>query len=270
MPNGSIRPDGCIMKVTMLGCGTSVGVPALGHAGWGDCDPHDPRNRRQRCAVLVEINDNVILVDAGPDIRNQLLPLGLKRIDALLITHTHSDHVAGLDDLRAFYWPDRIDIPVYATKQHSIEILARFPYLFTKHADSPSYFVPPMKMSLIAANDILEIGGCKIEIFHQDHGNTSSLGFLFDGKFGYSTDAVGMGDDVFDRLAGIDLWIVEALRAAPHSSHSHYEQTFSWIDRVKPKQAILTHLGLEADYETLSAICPDGTKPGIDGLVWNL
>ena len=167
------------MKVTMLGCGTSVGVPALGHAGWGGCDPNDPRNRRQRCAVLVEINDKVILVDAGPDIRNQLLPLGLKRIDALLITHTHSDHVAGLDDLRAFYWPDRIDIPVYATKQHGIDILARFPYLFTKHAESPSYFVPPMKMNLIAANDILEIGGCKIEIFHQDHGNASSLGFLF-------------------------------------------------------------------------------------------
>ncbi len=149
------------MKVTMLGCGTSVGVPALGHAGWGDCDPNDPRNRRQRCAVLVEINDKVILVDAGPDIRNQLLPLGLKRIDALLITHTHSDHVAGLDDLRAFYWPDRIDIPVYATKQHSIEILARFPYLFTKHADSPSYFVPPMKMNLIAANDILRLADAR-------------------------------------------------------------------------------------------------------------
>ena len=99
--------------------------------------------------------------------------------------------------------PDRIDIPVYATKQHSIEILARFPYLFTKHADSPSYFVPPMKMNLIAANDILEIGGCQIEIFHQDHGNTSSLGFLFDGKFGYSTDVVGMDDDVFDRLANL-------------------------------------------------------------------
>ena len=91
-----------------------------------------------------------------------------------------------------------------------------------------------------------------------------------DGKFGYSTDVVGMSDDVFDRLAGIDLWIVEALRAAPHSSHSHYDQTFAWIDRVKPKQAILTHLGLEADYETLRAICPDGTKPGIDGLVWSL
>ena len=98
------------MKVTMLGCGTSVGVPALGHAGWGSCDPNDSRNRRQRCAVLVEINGTTILVDAGPDIRNQLLPHQLTKIDAVLITHTHSDHVAGLDDLRAFYWPERVTL----------------------------------------------------------------------------------------------------------------------------------------------------------------
>ena len=105
---------------------------------------------------------------------------------------------------------------------------------------------------------------------HQDHGNTTSLGFLFDGKFGYSTDVVGMRDDVFDKLAGIDLWIVEALRASPHQAHSHYEQTFGWIDRVKPKRAVLTHLGLEADYEKLMAICPVGTEPGIDGLSFDL
>ena len=254
----------------MLGCGTSVGVPALGHAGWGDCDPNDARNRRQRCSVLVEINGKVILIDAGPDIRNQLMPLGLKRIDALLITHTHSDHVAGLDDLRAFYWPDRKNIPVYATKQHGEEILERFPYLFQKHAESPSYFVPPMKMQQISAGDSLEIGGCQIDIFHQDHGNTSSLGFLFDGKFGYSTDVVGMSDYVFDKLTGIELWIVEALRALPHQSHSHNEQTFGWIKRVKPKRAVLTHLGLEADYEKLMAICPEGVEPGIDGLTFDL
>ena len=258
------------MKVTMLGCGTSVGVPALGQAGWGKCNPEDERNRRQRCAVLVEVNDKVILVDAGPDIRNQLIPLGLKKIDALLITHTHSDHVAGLDDLRAFYWPDRNDIPVLATKQHSLEILARFPYLFTKLEESPSYFVPPMKIQIIAAGDKLSVGGCQIDVLHQDHGNTNSLGFLFDQKFGYSTDVVGMSDDVFDKLAGIDLWIVEALRSSPHQSHSHYEQTFGWIDKVKPKRAVLTHLGLEADYEVLSAICPEGTEPGIDGLTFTL
>ena len=258
------------MKVTMLGCGTSVGVPALGHAGWGDCDPNDKRNRRQRCAVLVEVNDKVILIDAGPDIRNQLIPLELKRIDALLITHTHSDHVAGLDDLRAFYWPNRVDIPVYATKQHGTEILERFPYLFKKHAESPSYFIPPMKLCQIAAGDTLKIGGCEINVLHQDHGNANSLGFLFDKKFGYSTDVVGMSDDVFKMLSGVDLWIVEALRASPHQSHSHYEQTFGWIKRVNPKRAVLTHLGLESDYEKLKAICPARTEPGIDGLSFNL
>ena len=123
-----------------------------------------------------EVNDKVILVDAGPDIRNQLMPLGLKKIDALLIL-THSDHVAGLDDLRAFYWPDRNDILVYATN-HQSSIVERFPYLFTKHAESPSYFVPPMKINHIAAGDKIEIGGCIIDVLHQDHGNASSLGFL--------------------------------------------------------------------------------------------
>ncbi|MFL2845611.1 MAG: MBL fold metallo-hydrolase [Candidatus Puniceispirillaceae bacterium] len=156
----------------------------------------------------------------------------------------------------------------FATQQHSVEILARFPYLFTKLEESPSYFVPPMKIQIIAAGDRLNIGGCQIDVLHQDHGNTNSLGFLFDQKFGYSTDVVGMSDDVFDKLAGIDLWIVEALRSSPHQSHSHYEQTFGWIEKVKPKRAVLTHLGLEADYEALSAICPEGTEPGIDGLTF--
>ncbi|MEK9850616.1 MAG: MBL fold metallo-hydrolase [Candidatus Puniceispirillum sp.] len=258
------------MRVTLLGCGTSVGVPALGHAGWGACDPNDVRNRRQRCAVLVEVNDHVILVDAGPDIRNQLLPLGLKQIDALLITHTHADHVAGLDDLRAFFWPDRKNIPVYASKPHAEDIMVRFPYLFSKKPDSPSYFVPPLEWRDIQAGMTLEIGGCGIDVLHQEHGNSFSFGFLFDKKFGYSTDVVAMGDDVFAKLHGVPLWIVEALRATPHQAHSHYEQTFDWIERVKPGRAVLTHLGLEADYTALSAICPPCTEPGVDGMVFDL
>ena len=258
------------MRVTMLGCGTSVGVPALGNAGWGSCDPNDNRNRRQRCAVLVEVNDINILVDAGPDIRNQLLPQKLTKIDAVLITHTHSDHVAGLDDLRAFYWPDRNDIKIYATSHHSKDILARFPYLFAKEPGSPSYFVPPMAMHQIEAGSQITIGGCKIDILHQDHGNSTSLGFIFDGKFGYSTDVIDMSDEVFEKLSGVDLWIVEALRADPHSAHSHFDQTFSWIERVKPRRAVLTHLGLSADYARLSRLCPPGTEPGVDGLQFYL
>jgi len=258
------------MKVTLLGCGTSVGVPALGHAGWGACNPDDPRNRRQRCAVLVQTDSTTILVDAGPDIRNQLLPLGLKRIDALLVTHTHSDHVAGLDDLRAFYWPDRVELPVHATVQHGNAVRIRFPYLFEKDPNSPSYFVPPMRMDNIQAGTSITIGDIEIDIYHQEHGNAFSLGFMFNRKFAYSTDVVGLSDDVLDAVSGVPLWIVEALRETPHQAHSHYEQTFAWIDRVKPGRAVLTHLGLEADYETLAAICPPRTEPGVDGMVFTL
>ncbi len=258
------------MKVTMLGCGTSVGVPALGKAGWGACDPTDPRNRRQRCSVLVQSETTNILVDAGPDIRNQLLPLNLDRIDALLITHTHSDHVAGLDDLRVFFFPDRIKLPIHATARHMHDIFTRFPYLFEKNSESPTYFVPPMITREITAGQHLQIGDIAIDVLQQDHGNTSSLGFLFNGCFGYSTDVVAMPDHVFDTLANVDLWIVEALRQTPHQSHSHFQQTFEWIRRVKPGRAVLTHLGLEADYEAVAAICPDNTEPGIDGLVFEL
>jgi len=148
--------------------------------------------------------------------------------------------------------------------------VARFPYLFTKKPDSPSYFVPPMVMHQIDAGTQITIGGCKIDILHQDHGNSTSLGFMFDDKFAYSTDVIDMSDDVFDKLTGVDLWIVEALRADPHSAHSHFDQTFGWIERVKPRRAVLTHLGLEADYERLSRLCPAGTEPGIDGLQFEL
>lgn len=258
------------MKVTMLGCGTSVGVPALGKAGWGACDPADPRNRRQRCAVLVQSETTNILVDAGPDIRNQLLPLNLDRIDALLITHTHSDHVAGLDDLRVFFFPDRIELPIHATARHTQDIVTRFPYLFEKDPESPTYFVPPMITREIAAGQELQIGDITVDVLQQDHGNTSSLGFLFNGCFGYSTDVVAMPDYVFNALANVDLWIVEALRETPHQSHSHFQQTFEWIRRVNPGRAVLTHLGLEADYEAVAAICPENTQPGIDGLVFEL
>ncbi len=258
------------MKVTMLGCGTSVGVPALGHAGWGQCDPNDPRNRRQRCAILIETEETTVLVDAGPDIRNQLLPLGLRKIDALLITHTHSDHVAGLDDLRAFYWPDRVELPIYATAQHGKDIRDRFPYLFQKLAGSPSYFVPPMDLNVISAGERLKIGDLDIDILHQEHGNAMSLGFLFNEKFAYSTDVVDMPEESFAMLSDLDLWIVEALRETPHSSHSHYAQTFSWIERIKPARAVLTHLGLEADYVTLANMCPPNVEPGVDGMVFEV
>ena len=254
------------LTITMLGCGTSVGIPCLGQAGWGRCDPDEPRNRRQRCALLVQSETTNILVDAGPDIRNQLLPHNLTKIDAVLITHTHSDHVAGLDDLRVFYWPDQVKLPLYTTDHHGADIQKRVPYMFEKNPSSPSYFLPPLEMKVIAAGNTLQIGDVNIDILHQEHGLTNSLGFIFNGICGYSTDVNDMPEENFSALAGIPLWIVETLREKPHQAHAHYDLTFSWIDRVKPEHAVLTHLGLEADYHTLRGICPNGVEPGYDGM----
>lgn len=254
------------LVVTILGCGTSVGVPALGRAGWGDCNPDNPKNHRQRCALLVQSETTTILVDAGPDIRNQLIPFALSKIDALLITHTHADHIAGLDDVRTFYWPDRVKIPVYATETHGKDITTRYPYLFSKQDSSPSYFEPPLVHEIITAGDQMTIGDIAITTMHQDHGRAFSLGFIFNDVVGYSTDVVGMPEANFEMLANIPYWIVEALRTQPHQAHSHLDQTLAWIDRVKPQQAYLTHLGLEADYDAFEQATPPHVSPAYDGL----
>lgn len=250
----------------MLGCGTSVGVPCLGRAGWGQCDPLEPKNRRQRSALLVQSDTTSVLVDAGPDIRNQLLLLDLKKLDGVLITHTHSDHVAGIDDLRVFFWPDKVKIPVYITAEHGKNLTQRVPYMFEVKPDSPGYFVPPLELRQITVGDQLQVGDIKINILHQNHGLGISSGFIFNNVCGYSTDVNSMPEDTFAALAGIPLWIVETLREEPHQAHAHYDLTFSWIDRVRPNHAILTHLGLEADYKKLKALCPVNVEPGYDGL----
>ena len=259
-----------LLTVTMLGCGTSVGIPCLGRAGWGKCDPDEPKNRRQRCALLVQTETTNILVDAGPDIRNQLLPHNLTKIDAVLITHTHTDHVAGIDDLRVFFWPDQVKLPIYATAHHGADIQERVPYMFVKKPNSPPYFQPPLEMKEICAGNVLTIGDITIHVMHQEHGLTNSLGFIFNGVCGYSTDLNDMPEENFSLLAGIPLWIVETLREKPHQAHAHYDLTFSWIDRVKPEHAVLTHLGLDADYQKLKGICPERVEPGYDGMQFTL
>ena len=255
------------MKVTILGCGTSVGVPALGELGWGTCDPNNPKNLRQRCSILVEINNTNILIDAGPDIRNQLLPLNIKKIDALLITHTHTDHIAGLDEMRGFYYPKKIKVPVFSTPDHGDELLKKFSYLFLKKKSSPSYFQPPLELKTISANDNFSINDISIKSNYQKHGFTYSVGYTFNNTFSYSTDISDINKKHIDMLKGIDLWIVDSLREQPHEAHAHHALTFDWINRVKPKRAILTHLGVTADYQRLLSICPKNVEPGFDGQV---
>ena len=258
------------MKITLLGCGTSVGVPALGPMGWGRCNPDNPRNRRQRCALLIEKDDFVLLVDAGPDIRNQLLAAGVKRLDAVLITHTHSDHVAGMDDLRSFYFVDQTRLPIYATATDLDTIQDRFSYLFFKHSGSPNYFQPSLTGHVIEAGSAFSLGGVHIRTLLQYHGRANSLGFVFDGQLGYSTDVIDMPDASFDYLKALDVWVVESLRDEPHQAHAHFDLALSWIETCQPKRAILTHLGAEADYDEVLSRCPKHVEPGYDGLVITL
>jgi phosphoribosyl 1,2-cyclic phosphate phosphodiesterase len=254
------------MKITMLGCGPSTGVPAIGD-DWGACDPNDPRNRRRRASLLIECRGAVILVDTSPDLREQLLDARVKRIDAVIMTHAHADHLHGIDDLRGVNRLMRQPIPLHADQKTMAEIGQRFGYVFDPVPPGSFFYKPtvtphPISGSFVAA-------GVPVTPFEQDHGYSTTLGLRF-GRFAYSTDVNELDDAAFAALAGIETWIVDCLRYEPHVTHSHLAKTLGWIERVKPKRAVLTHLDRPLDYRELAAKLPPGVEPGQDGLVIEL
>jgi len=254
------------MRVTVLGCGPSTGVPLIG-GNWGRCDPNDRRNRRRRVSVLVEIAGVVILIDTSPDLREQLLDAGITRIDAVVLTHAHADHLHGIDDLRSVNRLMRSAIPLYADARTLAEIRSRFGYVF-KPVEEPGRFYKPTLVphEIVGA---FEIRGVRILPFEQDHGFSTTLGLRI-GGFAYSTDVTELEDNAFVALAGIEVWIVDCLRREPHPTHSHLAKTLSWISRVRPGRAVLTHMDQSLDYRELSAELPGGVEPGCDGLVIEL
>ncbi len=248
------------MKVTILGCGTSGGVPRIGN-DWGLCDPDNPKNRRRRVSILVEHEGTVILVDTSPDMREQCLDAGVTHLDAVLYTHDHADHTHGLDELRPLAYYNRSPIPVYANPNTLAALEHRFDYAFAPRSE---YFRPFVTANVIEGP--FAVGPLSITPFSQLHGDKSTLGFRF-GPIAYSTDVVDLPEDSFGALEGVKVWIVDALQRRPHPTHSHLEQTLKWIDRVKSERAILTHMTLDMDYQTLMAELPPGIEPGYDGLV---
>lgn len=250
------------MKVTVLGCGSASGLPLIGN-DWGKCDPDNPRNRRTRASVLVEVNDQSILIDTSPDMRQQLLHRSMHDIAAVLYTHAHADHCHGIDELRTVNWQAKRAIPIYADAETLGHLTQRFPYIFGGEAPSV-YYKPAVEVHAITG--VFDVAGQHIIPFVQQHGTENTLGFRL-GDFAYSTDVNRLDDAAFVALEGVKVWVVDCIREEEHHTHSHLAQTLAWIARVKPERAYLTHMNATLDYEALLAKCPPGVWPAYDGLV---
>jgi len=257
-------------RLTLLGTGSSGGVPRLGPS-WGQCDPTNPRNRRLRCSALVERisgrGRTTVLIDTSPDLRAQLLDAHVTHLDGVLYTHDHADHTHGIDDLRmiAFLMKRRID--AYFDESTRQSLMSRFGYCFETPVGS-NY--PP----ILTAHDMhplrpitIDGAGGPIEVLPipQEHGDAGSLGFRF-GDVAYSPDVAGLSDASAERLQRLDLWIVDALRYIPHPSHFSVKQALQWIERLKPKRAVLTHLHIDLDYAALKRELPAHVEPAYDGM----
>jgi phosphoribosyl 1,2-cyclic phosphate phosphodiesterase len=257
------------VRVTMLGCGPSWGIPRIG-GDWGVCDPQNPRNRRRRCSVLVQENGANLLIDTSPDLREQLLDARVVRLDAVLFTHAHADHLHGIDDLRSVNRLMQSGIPVFASPGTLAEISRRFGYVFDRvKPDRQSAWYKPV-LEPRAISGPFEAAGFAVTPFVQDHGfSMTTLGFRI-GGFAYSTDVIELNEAAFATLHGVEVWIVDCIRHRPHVTHAHLEQTLSWIARVKPRRAVLTHMDETLDYDSLRRELPAGVEPGYDGLVIDL
>ena len=259
------------LRLTILGCGSSAGVPRVG-VGWGDCDPTNPKNRRRRCSVLVEQTGpdgaaTTVLVDTTPDLRDQLLGADVRRLDAVLYTHEHADHIHGIDDLRPLAIVMRQRIPVYADRMTSELLQMRFGYCFETPAGSG--YPPILKMGHLQAGMTTVVAGPGGSIavlpFRMIHGDIDALGFRF-GNIAYAPDVSRMPEESLQYLQDLDVLIIDALRYTPHPTHFSVSEALELIDMVKPRRAILTNLHTDLDYQRLSRELPPHIEPAYDGL----
>jgi phosphoribosyl 1,2-cyclic phosphate phosphodiesterase len=253
------------MRAIILGSGGAAGVPAIA-SGWGNCDPSNPKNRRLRPSILVESGSTRILVDTSPDLRQQLLDNNIQSLDALVFTHTHADHLHGIDDIREVNRFMKSEIPLWASAASLTEIAHRFAYVFEPLApDSKSIYKPLLQPHPI--DGPFMVGDIAVVPLKQDHGYQETLGFRF-GDLAYSTDLVRMSDSSYELLEGIDTWIIGCLTNAPnHPTHVSVDQALLWIERIKPRRAIITHMSGKLDYDTLKASLPPHIEPAYDGMI---
>jgi phosphoribosyl 1,2-cyclic phosphate phosphodiesterase len=253
---------------TILGCGSSGGVPRLG-GRWGACDPENPLNRRRRCSMLVERQSGGgttrVLIDTSPDLRAQLLDAGVGVLDAVVYTHAHADHVHGIDDLRMIVFNTRRRLPVWADAPTRASILSRFGYAFEQPAGSA--YPPILEMNSIADNVTIDGEGGSIVLrpFRVRHGRIDSLGFRFD-DLAYLPDVSEMTDEAWQAVSDLDCWVLDALRRDPHPTHAHLDRSLQWIERAAPRRAILTNMHIDLDHATVAAETPANITPAHDGM----
>ncbi len=257
---------------TILGCGSSDGVPRIGNI-WGDCDPSNPRNRRRRCALLLtgtsasSDEPTRVVIDTGPDLREQMLDAGVDRLDAVLYTHEHADHTHGIDDLRVLALNNRKRVDVYFTAEAGQRIVQSFAYCFT--APPGSGYPPILNRHHIAPGDTLSVdgpgGAISVIAFRQEHGEINSLGFRVR-HFAYSVDLSGIPGESEAAVTGLGTWVVDALKMTPHPSHLSFAESLALIERFGPRQAVLTNMHTDMDYATIDARTPGHITPAFDGM----
>jgi phosphoribosyl 1,2-cyclic phosphate phosphodiesterase len=258
------------VALTILGCGSSGGVPRVAQ-GWGACDPNNPRNNRRRCSALIERigpdGKTLVLVDASPDLRWQLIDAGVNRLDGVMLTHPHADHTHGIDDLRPLVIAMRKRIEIFMDAPTSADVTEKFAYIFASPHGS-SY--PPISREKRLVSGVacaVDGPGGAIETmpFDLNHGDITALGLRVSG-LAYTPDLIDIPDSSLPYLEGLDVWIIDALRYAPHPSHLSVDQALGWIERMRPRRAILTNLHTDLDYETLRARLPEHVVPAYDGM----
>jgi len=249
------------MKIQILGCGTSTGVPRLG-SGWGACDPNEPRNRRLRSSILVESGGEALLVDCGPDLREQLLSAGIDTVNQVIVTHDHADHCHGIDDLRPIAQARGSPVPLLARADVLERLENRFRYIFIDTRFYTAVAVP------VPVTGDTALGDARLRFVNQPHGGITSLGIRIDeggSSAAYAIDFHDMTDDMLAMYQGVDVWIADCLRRAPHPTHAHLDAVLGWARELNVGQLLLTHLDNSMDYKALAAELPDWAAPAFDG-----
>lgn len=252
------------VALRILGCGASTGVPVIG-CECAVCRSTDARNHRTRASVMFEVGEKRILVDTSPDLRQQALREGISQVDAILFTHDHADHTHGIDEVKAFNHYRQAVIPAYGDAVTLASLKQRFSYVFQPPIPAYGWFRPALEAYEIGADGLVDVAGVPVRVFPQRHGRHLSLGFRV-GNIAYSTDCNQLDEAAFEALKGTEIWVVDCLRLEAAPTHAHMALTLEWVQRVKPRLAVLTHMSHHCDYQALIDQLPDGVVPGIDGM----